>query len=152
MKRLVVVVAALALSACAGLTFPPEVQAQSASQGAKALADVQPDDLSVAQTIAQNHGDTAGAACAQALSQFLASVNPPAPTTTDPAPVGPASRFEATRVAVNTAKTKADAILAVLMSTTMSGPGAALKAACAPVIIDAEDFVAKLGALVGGLR
>lgn len=132
MKRLVAAAAAVfLLTACA--SFPPAAIAQDkdSQAAAQSIAGVVSADLDAAIAIAKANNDATGAACWQAIKDNLAAK--PA----QPAPAGAISAFEALRSRVR---------------TLQAGVPEAVHVACAPLVVDANLVLLKLGAIAAGAR
>jgi hypothetical protein len=120
------VAASMCLTACASAqsTPTPEAAAQSVSSITGA-------DLDAAVGIATANGDTIGAACYTALKKHLGE----APA--QPAVAGVFSAFEVARTKVN---------------TFAAGVPQDVHIACAPVVLDAQATLLRLGVISAGAK
>ena len=141
MNRIILaILLSVSLTACAALPIPLGDPATEPAQNLSALTTA---DLTAAAAISTANGDPAGANCANALNTWLTSIAPKAEPADTPKPIGPASAFAELRVH----RRKADDIVALIKS----GFPDAVHIACAPLILDAQQTMIKIGLLIGAV-
>lgn len=101
-------------------------------KAASSLASVTANDLDAAVSIAKAHGDKVGEACFSAMKDWLAAKAPEQPKA-----AGVFSALELTRVGV---------------ARIRAGVPDAVHVACAPVIVDSQRVLLRLGLIAAGLK
>lgn len=142
MKSLLItaILSTFSLTACAEL---PLIGDQT-TEPAQKLSTLTNADLTAAAAISTANGDIAGANCANALNDWLTSITPKAAPEVKTAIIGPASAFAEARVHVQKAQGIVDQIKLGLPPT--------VHIACAPVVLDAQQVMIKLGLAIGAVK